>query len=211
MNEKIRTLLFTIAVTALFTLLVSGINAGLKDRIELNRSVARQRVILGLFGLIPADRQLADSEISGLFAEQTEPVKFASDTDLECYRRRNSAEKIFVFAFSGQGFWDNIIGFLAVDANSFQIKGIEFTKHGETPGLGGRISEPEFKLRFKDKSFADQRPDGLYLRIVAEGTMARADEIDGITGATGTSSALEKIVNRSLAHFTSLIQGGISN
>ncbi|PKL51277.1 MAG: hypothetical protein CVV42_00060 [Candidatus Riflebacteria bacterium HGW-Riflebacteria-2] len=211
MSEKIKTLLFTIAVTALFTLLVSGINAALKDRIELNRSVARQRVILGLFGLITADRPIADSEIPAMFANQTEPVKFAGDVTLECYRRKNSAEKVFVFAFSGQGFWDNIVGFLAVDAQSMQIKGIEFTKHGETPGLGGRISEPEFKLRFKDKSFAAKRPDGLYLRMVAEGTVTRADEVDGITGATGTSSSLEKIVNRSLAHFASLNQGGNSN
>lgn len=211
MSEKIKTLLFTVAVTALFTLLVSGINAVLKDRIELNRSVARQRVILGLFGLIAADRPVADSEVPALFAEQTEPVKFAGDDTFECYRRRNSGDEMFVFAFSGQGFWDNIIGFLAVDAKSLQIKGIEFTKHGETPGLGGRISEPEFKGRFKDRSFAAKRTDGLYLRLVAEGSATRGDEVDGITGATGTSSAVEKIVNRSLAHFASLQNGGNSN
>lgn len=208
MSEKIKTLLFTVAVTALFTLLVSGINAVLKDRIELNRSVARQRVILGLFGLL--NQPVADSEISALFAEQTEPVKFAGDEAFECYRRRNSNDEIFVFAFSGQGFWDNIIGFIAVDAKSLQIKGIEFTKHGETPGLGGRISEPEFKSRFKDRSFAAKRSDGLYMRMVAEGSATRGDEVDGITGATGTSSAVEKIVNRSLAHFVSLQQEGNS-
>lgn len=211
MSEKIKTLLFTVAVTALFTLLVSGINAVLKERIELNRSVARQRVILGLFGLIAADRPVADSEVPVLFAEQTEPVKFASDAAFECYRRRNSGDEMFVFAFSGQGFWDNIIGFIAVDAKSLQIKGIEFTRHGETPGLGGRISEPEFKARFKERSFATKRSDGLYFRMVAEGSANRGDEIDGITGATGTSSAVEKIVNRSLAYFASLNQGGNSN
>jgi Na+-transporting NADH:ubiquinone oxidoreductase subunit C len=210
MSEKIKTLLFTVAVTALFTLLVSGINAVLKDRIELNRSVARQRVILGLFGLMAAERPVADSDVPALFSEQTEPVKFAADAVFECYRRRNAGDEMFVFAFSGQGFWDNIIGFISVDAKSLQIKGIEFTKHGETPGLGGRISEPEFKARFNGKSFAEKRPDGLYLRMVAEGAMTRADEVDGITGATGTSSAIEKIVNRSLAHFASLQQGGNS-
>ncbi|NLF98185.1 MAG: FMN-binding protein [Candidatus Riflebacteria bacterium] len=211
MSEKIRTLLFTVAVTALFTLLVSGINALLKERIEINRSVARQRVILGLFGLITSERQVADSEVPTLFAEQIEPVKFATDTAFECYRRKNSTEDVFVFAFSGQGFWDNILGFIAVDSKSQQIRGIEFTKHGETPGLGGRISEPEFKARFKERSFATKRSDGLYFRMVAEGSANRGDEIDGITGATGTSSAVEKIVNRSLAYFASLNQGGNSN
>ena len=211
MNEKIRTLLFTVVVTAFFTFMVSGINAALKERIELNRKVARQKVILSLFGLTSADKVVPESDIPALFTTETEPVKFGSDSTLECYRRKNSADAVFVFAFSGQGFWDNIFGFLAVDAQSQQIRGIEFTSHGETPGLGGRISEPDFKARFKDKPFADIRPDGLRLRLVAEGSAARSDEIDGITGATGTSSAIEKIVNKSLTQFISLKQGGISN
>lgn len=208
MREKIKTLLFTVVVTALFTLLVSGINFALKDRIELNRTVARQKIILGLFDVIAAEQVIAEAEIPALFAEQTELVKFSGDNAFECYRRKNTVDDLFVFAFSGQGFWDNIFGFLAVDAKNMQIKGIEFTKHGETPGLGGRISEPEFKSRFNDKSFADKRQDGMYLKLVAEGSATRADEVDGITGATGTSSAVEKIVNTALTKFVSLKQGG---
>lgn len=208
MSDKIKTLLFTVVVTALFTLLVSGVNFVLKDRIELNRTVARQKIILSLFGAIDSSQPIVEAEIPALFTQQTEPVKFSDDNAFECYRRKNSGDDTFVFAFSGQGFWDNILGFLAVDAKNMQIKGIEFTKHGETPGLGGRISEPEFKSRFNDKSFTNKRQDGLYLKLVAEGSASRADEVDGITGATGTSSAIEKIVNAALAKFISLKQGG---
>ncbi|EKD81414.1 MAG: hypothetical protein ACD_39C01820G0002 [uncultured bacterium] len=211
MSDKIKTLLFTIVVTAVFTFLVSGINAALKERIELNRLVARQKVILSLFGLMPAEKIIAESEVPALFAGETELVKFAGQADFTCYRRKNATDELFVFAFSGQGFWDNIVGFLAVDAQNMQVKGIEFTSHGETPGLGGRISEPEFKARFKDKPFANKRQDGLRLKLVAEGAAARPDEIDGITGATGTSSAIEKIVNKALAQFITQKQGGISN
>ncbi|HAE41077.1 MAG TPA: hypothetical protein DCG57_20955 [Candidatus Riflebacteria bacterium] len=211
MNDKIKTLLFTIVVTAVFTFLVSGINAALKERIQLNRTVARQKVILSLFGLMSADKALAESDVPALFAGETELVKFAGKADFECYRRKNATDELFVFAFSGQGFWDNIIGFLAVDAEKMQIKGIEFTSHGETPGLGGRISEPEFKARLNGKPFADTRQDGLRLKVVAEGAASRPDEIDGITGATGTSSAIEKIVNAALAQFITQKQGGISN
>lgn len=211
MNEKIKTLLFTIVVTAFFTFMVSGINSVLKERIDLNSKVARQKVILRLFGLITADKVISESDIPALFAAETETVKLGADSALECYQRKNSADQLFVFAFSGQGFWDNIFGFLAVDAQNQQIKGIEFTKHGETPGLGGRISEPDFKARFKDKPYANIRSDGLRLRLVAEGSATRSDEVDGITGATGTSSAIEKIVNSALAQFISLKQGGVSN
>lgn len=208
MSEKIRTLLFTVVITAVFTLLVSGVNALLKERIDLNRSVARQKVILGLFGALSVDQPVDDAAIPAFFSEQIEKVELSEA--VECYRRKNSAEEVFVFAFAGQGFWDKILGFLALDMQNMQIRGIEFTSHGETPGLGGRISEPEFKARFKDRSFAAKRGDGLYLKLVPEGTSSRPDEVDAITGATGTSSAVEKIVNQALLRFISLKQGGRS-
>jgi hypothetical protein len=115
------------------------------------------------------------------------------DTAFECYRRKNSTEDVFVFAFSGQGFWDNILALslLIVRASRSEASSLPTWRNS---GLGGRISEPEFKARFKERSFATKRSDGLYFRMVAEGSANRGDEIDGITGATGTSSAVEKIV-----------------
>ncbi len=71
MNEKIKTVVFTVAVTAVFVFLVSGVNALLSDRIVANRTVARQKVILNLFGLAKTDSKLTDSEIPELFKTKT--------------------------------------------------------------------------------------------------------------------------------------------
>jgi len=208
MNEKLRTVIFTVAVTAAFTLMVSGINAALKTRIDNNRLIAEQRVILGLFNLFSSDSHVSDENILALFSDKIEKVSPADPTRHSLFRLKDQSSQINVIPFKGQGFWDNIIGFLAIDADKAIITGLAFTQHGETPGLGGRISEPEFKKRFAGKPYSAVRSDGLRLKLVAEGSATRPDEVDGITGATGTSSAVEKIINNTLNNYLSLNQGG---
>lgn len=206
MNEKIRTVLFTVAVTAVFAILVSGVNAALETKIAANKLIARQKVILSLFGLKPLE--IAEEQIPAVFAEKIDQAPAFAGTKIESYRLKSGDSSLLVCSFAGQGFWDAIKGFIALDLSAKVIKGIEFTQHGETPGLGGRISEPEFKARFVDKPFAKVRSDGLLLKFVAEGSASKADEIDGITGATGTTSALEKIVNNSIAQIVDINERG---
>lgn len=208
MNEKIRTVIFTVIVTAAFTLMVSGINAALKTRIDNNRLIAEQRVILGLFNLSSSENPVSDENILALFGDKVEKIKSSDPAKPSFYRLKDQSSMINVIPFKGQGFWDNIIGFLAVDSASKTISGLAFTQHGETPGLGGRISEPAFMKRFAGKPFSSIRSDGLRLKLVSEGSASKPDEIDGITGATGTSSAVEKIVNNTLNQYLSLNQGG---
>lgn len=205
MSERIRTVIFTIVVTAVFIFMVSGVNALLGDRIASNRTIARQKVILKLFGLQAPPN---DQEIPTYFAAETARVSFEKQPQTECYRLNKGSSSQFVVAFSGQGFWDNISGFIALDLGSKAITGLEFTQHGETPGLGGRISEHEFKARFKGKNFAAVRSDGRRLKLVAEGSATNPEEVDGITGATGTSNAVEKLINNTIDNFLALNEGG---
>ncbi len=206
MIQKVKIVLFSVVVTAIFTLLVSGVNSALKEKTAINRMVAKQKVIVGLFGIATDTKNLQESLIPQLFADKIEPVQLPASASkkLEVYKLKNSQTGKFVFSFSGQGFWDQIYGFMAIDLEAQKIDGIEFTQHGETPGLGGRISEKEFKARFINKPINDIRSDGLRLKFMAEGTAKKTNEIDGITGATGTTVALEKIVNKSIDGFVAL-------
>ena len=86
MNEKIRTVIFTVAVTAVFVFMVSGVNALLNDKIVANRTIARQKVILRLFGLYQPDNKLPDAEIPQLFASATVKVSLPEAPAVECYR-----------------------------------------------------------------------------------------------------------------------------
>lgn len=208
MKEKLNTILFTVLVTAVFAILVSGVNAALETRINANKLIARQKVILSLFGLLTSE--ITEPQIPELFSAKIVLAPAFKDSKIEGYQLKSSESSLLVCSFVGQGFWDAIKGYIALDLSKKTIKGIEFTQQGETPGLGGRIVEPEFKARFVDKPFDKIRGDGLRLKFVSEGSANRADEIDGITGATGTTTALEKIINSSIGKIVELHERGTS-
>jgi len=77
--------------------------------------------------------------------------------------------------------------------------------HKETPGLGGRIIEPEFRERFVGGDVSRPDAEGRYI-IIGGGKPPETDpshnrHVDAITGATGTSRALGKFINRDIARF----------
>jgi len=79
------------------------------------------------------------------------------------------------------------------------VRGFEIVDQQETPGLGGRISEPWFSAQFKGKKVL---PDGT---IAFEQGSGKGNfdpnngTVDAITGASRTSDFVRALVNRSLA------------
>ena len=59
-------------------------------------------------------------------------------------------EKI-VLPVHGKGLWSTLYGFLALDKNKKTIKGLGFYEHGETPGLGGEVDNPNWKSVWVNK------------------------------------------------------------
>jgi Na+-transporting NADH:ubiquinone oxidoreductase subunit C len=210
-TDKIKTVIFTVFVTAIFSFVVAGVNEALADRIKMNKQVAQQLVILDLFDLATDTAQLDSKTIASLFSQKIVVDERFQDTGIEGFKVAEAFDEKLVCSFSGQGFWDTIKGYIAIDTSAISIQGIEFTQHGETPGLGGRITEKDFKMRFHNIPFDKVRDDGLRLKFVAEGTAKKTDEIDGITGASGTTAALEKIVNRTLKEILQITRKGAIN
>ena len=66
------------------------------------------------------------------------------------------------------------------------------TAQVETPGLGARIEEPAWQASFAGKSLRDD--SGTLRFAVARGHATSEYEVDGITGATRTSNAIQRIV-----------------
>lgn len=69
-----------------------------------------------------------------------------------------------------------------------KVTGIEILSHSETPGLGAKAVNPEFKNQFNEKS------GGI---TVVKGS-AMDNEINAISGATITSNAVTNAVNTAL-------------
>ena len=103
------------------------------------------------------------------------------------------------FEFAGAGSQGAIRGVIALDAQLQAIRGIAIIKQSETPGLGSRVLESDYLASFREKKIIPE------LLIVPAGTAAADNEVDGITGATLTCNALEKIVNENVKQTAALI------
>lgn len=83
--------------------------------------------------------------------------------------------------------YDGVVKILVGVNEDKTIKGIEMLELNDTPGLGQRAEEPEFKGQFAGKS-------GESLTVTKSGNAGDA-EINAISGATITSRAVTNAVN----------------
>lgn len=170
--------------SAVFMLLLSCVCAGVLAAIKIstdelvtqNEKTALQRQVLSAFGLTD-DINEFDSQVETL------------TRDGQTYWRliRTGATAVSI---SGMGFWAPIHAVVAVDSDKTSILGIRFYRHGETPGLGGRIGEPWFMRQFEGKRLDSP------IRLVMPGGSKGQNDVDGITGASETSRKIEQLINR---------------
>jgi Na+-transporting NADH:ubiquinone oxidoreductase subunit C len=99
-----------------------------------------------------------------------------------------------VFPVFGRGMWSTIHAYVGLEGDFFTVAGVDFFDHGETPGIGDRIENPNWTASWRGKRLLDQRGDRL-LRIGGSDNGSRGEEsVDAITGATVTVTAVDRIV-----------------
>lgn len=107
---------------------------------------------------------------------------------------------------SGSGFWGPIEAMLAVDRNLTKIIGVSFYKHTETPGLGARITENWFVEQFIGLSLHPVSKSNKIFYLKPAGSQKSEKDLDAITGATGTSRAVERFLNIELNKILSVFE-----
>ena len=188
--------LFMIIVSAVFTTALATLNAVTIDRIETQEAVKNQRSVLYVFDQdVPEDIEGVQSAFENLV--ETKEVQ-----DIEYYEATQGDQLIgYAFPFQGSGLWGSIRGYVAVDPEFSEILGVDFLKHSETPGLGGRISEEWYRDQFRGIPITDDAQNFIVYRPSDGGNA------DAITGATLTSQAVQKMLNESLSHLRDEIKG----
>jgi Na+-transporting NADH:ubiquinone oxidoreductase subunit C len=108
----------------------------------------------------------------------------------------NGSLKMLIIPVEGKGLWSTLYGFLSLDADMETIEGITFYKHGETPGLGGEVDNPNWKALWKERKAFDK--DGDVDIAVIKGHAGPPSEdphhVDGLSGATLTSKGVSALV-----------------
>jgi H+/Na+-translocating ferredoxin:NAD+ oxidoreductase subunit G len=97
----------------------------------------------------------------------------------------------WVIKSSGQGYADKIELLLGVDPKAEKVTGLFVLDQKETPGLGNKIIEPQWRGQFAQKA------TGKAFEVTKKGASA-PHEIDSVTGATISSKAVTQIVNAAL-------------
>ncbi|MCR4289764.1 MAG: FMN-binding protein [Candidatus Scalindua sp.] len=138
------------------------------------------------------------SDISSSKLSANPMQMYKKGKELFLYYKDGSLEGIgFITTKLGYGFNKaaDISLFICVGPDLETIKGIEVLDHTETPGLGGRMTEDEFKRQFVGKKL---RPR---LSLVRGRESVGPNEVHAITGASYTSKGVENIINEAMETF----------
>lgn len=115
----------------------------------------------------------------------------------------------YIVPIQGNGLWDVMYGYIALEADANTVRGITFYEHKETPGLGGEVDKPWFQEQYKGKTIF--KPSGEYVSITIEKGKAadkhKGEElkhyVDGISGASLTGKGVNNFLKEDLGVFVS--------
>ena len=109
-------------------------------------------------------------------------------------------EKHYILSGYGAGLWGPIWTYIAVKQNG-KIAGALFDHESETPGLGGEIVTEKFYSQFADKEVV-AGGQTVPVKIVKGGKAdAQANEVNAISGATITSTAVQTMINNWVEYY----------
>lgn len=97
----------------------------------------------------------------------------------------------------GKGLWSTMYGFISLAEDLTTVNGFAFYEHGETPGLGGEIDNPNWKKQWPGKKIYNEA--GTVRIEVLKGTVDKtsADAVyqaDGLAGATLTARGVGNLL-----------------
>ncbi|WP_420427623.1 Na(+)-translocating NADH-quinone reductase subunit C [Algiphilus sp.] len=103
----------------------------------------------------------------------------------------------YVFPVAGYGLWSTMYAYVAVQADGNTIDGITFYDHGETPGLGGEISNPKWQEQWDGKEIYNEDGEPAF-RLVKGGVEPQKPgsehKVDALSGATLTSNGVTNLM-----------------
>jgi len=200
MKKRFFSVLYMFLVTLFFTSIVSAVNLSLQKRIETNQIVKLQKIILKVLDIQMKEKKPIEGLIQ-TFETRVKKIDVQGKTLYVGYEEDGETLRGYAFPVGGPGFWGPIYGMVAVDPKSSKILGIAFYKHSETPGLGGRLTEDWFTKQFVGLPLYPINGEKNIFYLKLPGTGTASNDLDSITGATGTSRAVEKFLNDNLDDF----------
>lgn len=112
-------------------------------------------------------------------------------------RNGNGSLQTLILPIFGYGLWSTLYGFIALEGDLRTVRGIRFYEHGETPGLGGEVDNPNWLATWQGKVVFDENWQPrieLVKGNVSDSTLDRQHKVDGLTGATMTTRGINDLL-----------------
>ncbi|MFM1873012.1 MAG: hypothetical protein RL398_2434 [Planctomycetota bacterium] len=191
-------------------MIAAGLCAGddTRSRPELEKLYVdrvREFVVDTVDGKVLADKKPAD--VAGMNKDAAKAdKKQASRYRVVAVTKDGDKVESYVLPISGKGLWSTLYGYLALNGDKNTVRGITFYKHGETPGLGGEVENPEWTKQWVGKTILDEAGN-LTSITVKKGKVdpavakEKAHYVDGLSGATLTCNGVNNFVKKDLQAF----------
>lgn len=188
-----------------FTLTVAGLLSGLLivsayeltlPRIEANQAAALRKAV---FEVLPGTKQMQQLIWKDGHLVVAGPSQKAPQPGSSVYGGYDQTGKFLGYAIpaAGPGFQDTIQLIFGFDPARRRIVGMEVLESRETPGLGSRIAnDPHFHSQFINLAVEPEV-------VLVKGHGDKPNDVDAITGATISSTAVVKIINNADASWLS--------
>ncbi|HAA85052.1 MAG TPA: Na+-transporting NADH:ubiquinone oxidoreductase subunit NqrC [Kosmotogaceae bacterium] len=195
MSPRVYGIFYTFVVSAIFVAMLAFLNAATRNRIIENEEIRLQTSILIAVGVLHPDDLPQRDMISSIFSESIRTIQYSEGN---IYLSENNQEKVIAFLVSSPGLWGTITAVVAINESYDRLAGIEFYEHSETPGLGGRIDELDFKNQFKGLLISEDPEARISVVRFEEDVSKERSSIAAITGATRTSESIQELINRAI-------------
>ena len=199
-NSNIYTFVYMTVVVIIVAVLLAVVSQALAPKQQANILLDKQKQILGALKIDystgdPADIYMALVNDTLRYGEQ------------EVYVANLNGAVKYILPLSGKGLWGGIGGYLALDEDKNTIYGVNFNHESETPGLGAKIVEPEFRSQFEGKHIRNAEGAVVSVAVLKAGKHAEGQEqVDAISGATITSSGVSTMLEVNLAEYAEFLK-----
>ena len=192
MKQYTKMLAFVFIMGFLTSLVFVGMDALTAERIEANKDAAIYSAVLTHNEISYNSGNLTDVFNENIMIEE---VDYQGQT-LSFYINESNGNVSFMYGvFSLGGLWGPVRGVITLESDFQTIVNVTVLEEQETPGLGGKVKNREFLDQFVGLVLLPEldRP----VEVNKDAAENKSNEVDEISGATGTSNAFERLLNDS--------------
>ncbi len=124
------------------------------------------------------------------------------------FKAEDGSIDAYVFPMWGNGLWDWISAYMAIDSDLNTVRGIAFDHKAETPGLGARIASEQIQSRYVGKEIYSESSELVSVTMVkGENNQGLSEhQVDGMSGATMTAKGVNAMIQQYLGCYQPYIK-----